>query len=246
MGCKRAWNDEFLDMHFTKAFRTGPWKKHREKVLFDRELSLLPTRQPRVEATLKMREIGERIQELNVEIEAWEEKRKALYEERRTLDLRHNGLIRMRDRHDFERRGEPIPAYLIDAHATSVKKERAVFIMKCPDETCRGFLSSAYKCGTCQRYACKDCLDILGTERDVPHTCDEEKKASVSLIIKESKPCPKCGTRISKVDGCDQMFCTECHTAFSWNSGQQVNGVIHNPHYYEWLRKSGGGQAPRV
>jgi predicted nucleic acid-binding Zn-ribbon protein len=98
MSCKRAWNDEFIDIHFTKAFRTGPWKKHREKVLFDRELSLLPTRQPRVEATLKMRKVGDRIQDLNIEIEAWEEKRKALYEERKTLDMRYNGLLRIRDR----------------------------------------------------------------------------------------------------------------------------------------------------
>jgi len=44
---------------------------------------------------------------------------------------------------------------------------------------------------------------------------------------------------------CDQMFCTDCHTAFSWNTGQVVNGVIHNPHYYEYLRKIGNGTAPR-
>jgi hypothetical protein len=44
---------------------------------------------------------------------------------------------------------------------------------------------------------------------------------------------------------CDQMFCLECHTAFSWNTGQIVNGVIHNPHYYEYLRKIGNGTAPR-
>jgi hypothetical protein len=44
---------------------------------------------------------------------------------------------------------------------------------------------------------------------------------------------------------CDQMFCTECHTAFSWNTGAVVNGVIHNPHYYEYLRKLGNGTAPR-
>jgi hypothetical protein len=41
------------------------------------------------------------------------------------------------------------------------------------------------------------------------------------------------------------MFCVECHTAFSWVTGQVVNGVIHNPHYYEFLRKQGNGVAPR-
>lgn len=44
---------------------------------------------------------------------------------------------------------------------------------------------------------------------------------------------------------CDQMWCIDCHTAFSWTTGQIVNGVIHNPHYYEFLRKQGNGTAPR-
>lgn len=48
------------------------------------------------------------------------------------------------------------------------------------------------------------------------------------------------------VKNCDQMFCICCQTPFSWNTGQIVtNGIIHNPHYYEWLRRNGGGTAPR-
>jgi len=36
------------------------------------------------------------------------------------------------------------------------------------------------------------------------------------------------------------MWCIECKTAFSWKSGEIVNGKIHNPHYYEYLRKTQG------
>ena len=60
---------------------------------------------------------------------------------------------------------------------------------------------------------------------------------------KETRSCPSCGTNIFKIEGCDQMWCTQCHTGFSWRTGLKVTGVIHNPHFYQW-QNEGGAEAP--
>lgn len=63
--------------------------------------------------------------------------------------------------------------------------------------------------------------------------------ATIKAIKAEARGCPKCATLISKIDGCDQMWCTQCHATFSWRTGQ-VEGYTHNPHYYEFMRRNGG------
>ena len=121
-----------------------------------------------------------------------------------------------------------------------VGAERAHFVRACPDAECRGFLSSQWKCGICEKWTCPTCHELKGLERDVEHSCHPDNVATAQLLANDTKPCPNCGTGIFKIDGCDQMWCTECRTAFSWRTGR-IETRIHNPHYYEWLRRSGGG-----
>jgi len=124
-------------------------------------------------------------------------------------------------------------------------KDRKSFVMPCPDEGCKGYLSSGYTCGLCAKKTCPHCVVILNP--DEPHECDPDMVATADLIKKETKPCPTCGERIGKVSGCDQMWCITCHTTFSWNKGAIEKGVIHNPHYYQWLREqSVDGEIPRA
>lgn len=115
---------------------------------------------------------------------------------------------------------------------------------KCPDPECRGYLSTQWKCGLCEKWACPECHVIKGDRRDTEHTCDPDTLATAKLLDKDTKPCPKCSTPIHKIEGCDQMWCTQCHTGFSWRRGT-IENRIHNPHYYEWQRQNGGGRAPR-
>ena len=121
---------------------------------------------------------------------------------------------------------------------------KEVFTRPCSDSDCRGFLSTQWKCGLCEKYTCSDCHLIKGMNRnDDTHQCNPDDVASAKLLEKDTKHCPKCSMGIFKIDGCDQMWCTQCHTAFSWKSGRIENN-IHNPHYYEWLQRN-GNNVPR-
>lgn len=117
------------------------------------------------------------------------------------------------------------------------EKKKAVFIQKCPAESCEGFLSTQWICGLCNIKVCKDCHEPKTETTN--HMCDPELVESIKAIKKEAKPCPKCASQISKIDGCDQMWCTQCKTAFSWNTGKIEEHIIHNPHYFQWMRENG-------
>lgn len=236
MSCRRGWNRDFIDSYLSTAFRKGTLKKHREDILLDREKARLPLLQPRVEARVQSGEVGKEIARAN----------KAVAELEGTIATMRTNIYRLARR---KLRLEDIAAGRAQPgteDATGEKKETRQFTQKCPVEDCRGFLSTAWKCGTCQTWVCADCLVPKGKDKDTPHTCDEGTKATAALIKKETKPCPKCGEGICKIDGCDQMWCTSCQTPFSWTTGRQVFGVVHNPHYYQWLRGQNGGEAPRV
>jgi virulence-associated protein VapD len=126
----------------------------------------------------------------------------------------------------------------------TVKKpgEKRTFTMKCPAPECRGFLNTQYICGLCERGTCAHCLTLY-SEEDADgrkHECKPEDVETVKEIKKSCRNCPSCGMSIFRIEGCNQMFCTSCNTAFDWATGRElVTNQIHNPHYSEYLRKMG-------
>ena len=121
------------------------------------------------------------------------------------------------------------------AGAAAASVSNRAFLMRCVKHGCEGFVSTGYKCGLCESKICKDCHVIT----DGDHACNADVVASIAAVKKESRPCPKCAAPISKIDGCDQIWCTLCKTAFSWNTGKIETGPVHNPHYFQWIRESG-------
>ena len=99
-------------------------------------------------------------------------------------------------------------------------------------------------CPTCNVATCKRCH--VEIPQDAAHACDANELATMKLLERDTKACPKCKALIHKTDGCDQMWCVQCHTPFSWRTLQIETGRIHNPMYYEWLRsRSVNGEIPR-
>ena len=118
------------------------------------------------------------------------------------------------------------------------------FIHRCADSDCNGFVSSAWKCATCEKHTCAHCRELKAARDDPDHVCNPDTVASVTLLKNDTKPCPNCKVLVHKTEGCDQMFCTQCKRLWSWNTGKfETRG--HNPHYLQWMRENHAGGMPR-
>ncbi len=217
MNCKKTFNYDFVSNNCTSIFITKHLKTHRENILFDREKSLLPETQPYVV-------VEHRKKEINNDIKVLADQRYELQRKIRALDTQINVLYSTMSR------------VRIDNVSDEPADERKKFIRKCPMNDCRGFLSSQWKCGSCESKICNLCNE----EKVNDHRCNPENVASMELLNKDTKPCPSCGTMIFRISGCPQMFCVDCHTAWDWNTSRVISGVIHNPHYYEFINRGGG------
>ena len=215
--CYPEWSRKFLVQNFTKSFVNNDWKKVREKVLLDGEKALLPATQGIVEQRKQRAQLLAEVKEVDRLILA--------------LNTRRHDLVQASNR-------------VMGGGGRGPLAERRQFIRACPKDDCRGFLSSQWKCGTCATWSCPECHEVKGETQDTPHTCDPNNVETAKLLAQDTKSCPKCATGIFKIEGCDQMWCTQCHTAFSWRTGR-IETHIHNPHFYEWQRRNNNGQAPR-
>jgi len=214
--CQKIWTRKFVTDTFPKNWVNKEWKAMNSRVGVEREKALLP-------ATMAVVEQRKEVEQMKLEVEEIE---KMIHQ----LSRRRNNLRRQIED------GGSVTSTSVNSAAGNGRK--------CPDEECRGYLSTQWKCGMCDKWTCPDCHVIKGTTRDAQHTCDPDVKATAQFLAKDTKPCPKCSTLIHKIEGCDQMWCTQCHTAFSWRRGT-IETRIHNPHYYEWQRQQSGGAAPR-
>jgi hypothetical protein len=218
MNCKHIWNREFIDLHLSKNFRIKDYRKHRENVLFEREKSFF-------QETLELMEKNQEQKQY------CQDKIKTLTQEKKELQIKINQLNHQLHsfRYNFNLL-DNTPTKIIDNF--DIANERKNYIKKCITDDCRGYINNKGHCHLCKLIICMQCYE----PKTDNHECKQENIDSVQQIKKDTKLCPKCNTSIYKIDGCRQMWCTICHTAFDWKTGQIIHHRIHNPHFYEWQK----------
>lgn len=314
--CNREWSRKFIMLNFTNTFIEGKLKKHRKKILFEKEKAKFPET---LEVISEMEKIENYIFKLDDEIETSEELYKSIkdikfnmfpygkneswfqsieaysyimYDNIKAMSFENNEETDNIELHKLvENFINNIKFFVLKNDGSKINKTyfnilyydafnyRQIQLLKnkiniefdkkdalwnniesgrlskylkddikmfrCPTDNCKGMIScDKLTCILCKVNACIKCHERIMIE-DEEHKCNPETVKTIELLHNETKPCPKCKTTIYKIDGCDQMWCTQCHTAFSWITGN-VETKIHNPHYYEWLRsKSLNGVIPR-
>ena len=217
--CKIKWTLKFLMDIFDKAWLTSTgknsYREHLKKISVERERSKIPETLAQIPLYKEREKQNELLQELETQLTFAKERVKEI-----------QNLIRQ-------------------VHSKSpagIRKNVPQFICPCPTDGCKGLIDSNFFCNLCEQSICKHCRVLLSNGEkggDEKHECDPIMIKTVKLLKGDTKSCPKCATPIYKIDGCDQMWCTQCQTAFSWKTGQIETGVIHNPHAIKWQRQHG-------
>lgn len=258
MACRKAWSREILVNNFSLKFVSRTYKGRREELLLEREKSMMPATQPYVETEKAIRKLNGQIRNVQNEIREENEKWHRINNvPLGILAVKHGVPSEFEAsiiRHKMGQEQRKIVSNLsIDIqhmewhqnqltwrlHGNTLEQEKRQFVRACPYADCKGFLSTAWKCGVCENWTCPTCHEGKGPDKDAEHTCNPDNVATAELLARDSRNCPKCAAMIFKINGCDQMYCTQCHTAFSWRTGRVETGTIHNPHYYEYQRANG-------
>ena len=108
-------------------------------------------------------------------------------------------------------------------------------IFGCPKRECRGFIRRGYTCELCYTKVCSRCREVVVDGSDSTHVCKSENITLMEVLDSETKSCPRCTVKIYKIEGCNDMFCTHCHTHFCWRTGKVLKRST-NEHYLHLAR----------
>jgi hypothetical protein len=265
MNCRAAIPFDVFVRVFNKTWVFGKYKKHRQEVLFNRQKAMIPKAMEYIDGMREIKEIEqdqERIRTKLIKmIEARSVKirnikiRIARITDPNAQELQSTTKSENKNNFVLPCPRENCKAFLnkkMDCPVCNAHVCKDCFAIMTPEEI-EAEKSEAVAPPVIGGTGAMDVVESLtlivdnpmGTPGDAApvskkHVCDPSVKETYQHIRKEAKPCPACGEFISKISGCDQMFCVNesCGTAFSWKTGEIEKGIIHNPHASEFFNRN--------
>ena len=175
MKCRKKWDLEFTKNSLNSSFMQKDYKEHRKTILADRTISQIQEHYNEAILLSQRRKDDIAIEAINEEISKIQEQITDKY--RKISEIRNK------------------------TNKASDVTERRKFVMPCQTGGCRGMLSTAYKCDLCENFTCSKCFEPIEGDKDA-HICVPGNVETADEIRKNTRPCPNCGCRISKIDGC--------------------------------------------
>ena len=220
------------------------YARHRGALLYEREKALLAETVPVAKLTKEIRDITSQLAPIQKQYDTLYKEYTAL----KGLKGRSTKYIIDDIQYDLSALRERISGLFIrkrmvevtishGQNTTAATARGPKYIRPCAGENCRGFINTGMECSLCETKYCGKCHEILNESQH--HSCKNEDIQSAIMIMKDSKNCPNCHVVTYKISGCSQMWCTLCHTVWNWTTGNVETGVVHNPHYFEYMRRNG-------
>ena len=233
MICKKEWDDSGIRYLFGDEVADKCLEDMKDR-LVNRERALLPVTQILAEHKKKTTEYKDNIKYLHDLVEEYRGQITKCHDEIQR-DIK---LLKRVETHQGTRR------YVMPCSSFTSADDSGTAVQ------CKGFVEDiSWACGLCHTRYCSKCFKLLdahttpqlGVSTTQPvsttHRCKKDDVATAKMIMKETKACPSCAARVTKINGCDQMFCIKCHRAFNWTTLRIIDGPIHNPEYFDLVNR---------
>jgi hypothetical protein len=224
-----------LSSMFPMSYIHGEYREYTSNILFEKHRPLLKEAEKEQQKKELQRQIGEEMKHLQKEL--YDIKIEIEWKKINKEDIENSKNRKRQIKQEYEEL-----KYKKQNVDNILQEEGCVKCPRCQDRILRK--TQNYFCDICQLYTCIDCQKTTPSHTD--HICDTSDLETQKILKEQTRPCPGCESLIYKTDGCSQMWCSQCHTTFDWNTMEIEKYRIHNPHFYEYQKQLYNGEIPAM